>query len=256
MEKEILYYCEKCNQPVYQNYGSGRFCSRKCSNSRTFSVESRMKKSIANSGKIAYSNNAGVKYFKSIDEIPEGYIKGNITISNYTDINDFQNRNKNKKYKPKSYSAKIKSAKPKKLSATKILELNSEYIKNHNDKVMNEYIKYLKECALNKTEQIFNNQFMFAKCASITMDHKRGHEGHVFVHILLAEQLLGRNLTETEIVHHINEDKLDNRFSNYLIFNNKASHARYHYAKYYWLSIDSNKSLQCDRINISLLPIK
>ena len=31
---KILYYCEKCGKPVYEKFGSGRFCSKSCANSR------------------------------------------------------------------------------------------------------------------------------------------------------------------------------------------------------------------------------
>lgn len=92
------------------------------------------------------------------------------------------------------------------------------------------------------------------------MDHLRGHEGHVFVHILLAEALLNRPLTSNEIVHHVNEDKLDNRFDNIYIFDNLASHGRFHHAKLYWLEINEDvlttlkvdKQLIKDKFNIKL----
>lgn len=29
-----LYFCKRCNKPVFENFGSGQFCSRKCANSR------------------------------------------------------------------------------------------------------------------------------------------------------------------------------------------------------------------------------
>ena len=37
------YLCEKCNTLVTVKYGSGRFCSRACANSRTHSVETKQK---------------------------------------------------------------------------------------------------------------------------------------------------------------------------------------------------------------------
>lgn len=42
---DILYYCSKCGKAVYEKYGSGKFCSRKCANSRTFSKETNEKRS-------------------------------------------------------------------------------------------------------------------------------------------------------------------------------------------------------------------
>jgi hypothetical protein len=43
--------CIKCNNEHNGTFGSGKFCSRKCANSREFSEESKLKKSIANKGK-------------------------------------------------------------------------------------------------------------------------------------------------------------------------------------------------------------
>ena len=43
--------CEKCHSKHDGKYGTGRFCSRKCANSRTFSDESKLKKSLAAKGK-------------------------------------------------------------------------------------------------------------------------------------------------------------------------------------------------------------
>ena len=49
------------------------------------------------------------------------------------------------------------------------------------------------------------------------------------VHILLAEQLLGRPLKENEVVHHINGDKRDNRLENLQVMD-RAEHAALHQA--------------------------
>ncbi len=43
--------CEKCKKVHDGTFGSGRFCSRSCANSRIFSKETNIKKSIANKGK-------------------------------------------------------------------------------------------------------------------------------------------------------------------------------------------------------------
>lgn len=45
----ILYYCAKCGKAVEEKFGSGKFCSRSCANSRIFSEESNVKRSISNS---------------------------------------------------------------------------------------------------------------------------------------------------------------------------------------------------------------
>ena len=41
----ILYYCEKCGEPVYNKFGSGRFCSRACANSHIQTDEINAKRS-------------------------------------------------------------------------------------------------------------------------------------------------------------------------------------------------------------------
>lgn len=38
-----MYICEKCGKEVYEKYGSGRFCSRQCANSRTHTQEIKNK---------------------------------------------------------------------------------------------------------------------------------------------------------------------------------------------------------------------
>lgn len=58
--KEVLYICEKCGNKVYEKYGSGRFCSKSCANSRIFSEESKTKISKALKGK-PFTGGSGFK---------------------------------------------------------------------------------------------------------------------------------------------------------------------------------------------------
>lgn len=44
--------CEKCDKEIDGSFGSGKFCSRVCANSRIFSEESRRKKSESNKKRI------------------------------------------------------------------------------------------------------------------------------------------------------------------------------------------------------------
>lgn len=55
-----------------------------------------------------------------------------------------------------------------------------------------------------------------------------GNSGCVYDHILAAEQMLGRSLTSEEVVHHIDENKSNNSFTNLIVFKTRADHSRFH----------------------------
>lgn len=55
-----------------------------------------------------------------------------------------------------------------------------------------------------------------------------GSSGMVYDHILVAEQMLGRDLQSEEVVHHIDKNRSNNSPSNLMVFKTKADHNRFH----------------------------
>ena len=58
--------------------------------------------------------------------------------------------------------------------------------------------------------------------------HARAN-GYVYEHILVAERKIGRQLTGTEVVHHIDRNKLNNSPENLMVFPNQSEHDRFHW---------------------------
>ena len=63
-------------------------------------------------------------------------------------------------------------------------------------------------------------------------DHPRAsaNRGYVFEHDVVMENSIGRNLNKSEIVHHVNEVRADNRIEN-LSLMTRSEHASYHNAQ-------------------------
>lgn len=63
----------------------------------------------------------------------------------------------------------------------------------------------------------------------IARDHPRAsREGYVFEHIIFAEGMIGRCITNEEQVHHMNLDKSDNSLDNLAVLPSLRDHARLH----------------------------
>lgn len=58
--------------------------------------------------------------------------------------------------------------------------------------------------------------------------HRATKDGYVYEHILIAEQKLGRLLNDGEVVHHIDENKMNNSIDNLIVFKTLADHTSYH----------------------------
>lgn len=61
-------------------------------------------------------------------------------------------------------------------------------------------------------------------------DHPKAKakKGYIAEHVLVMEKKLGRHLKKGELVHHINENKLDNRLQNLKLFKNRLEHINFH----------------------------
>lgn len=63
----------------------------------------------------------------------------------------------------------------------------------------------------------------------INKNHPRANEdGQVYVHIIVAEEKLKRNLLPEEIVHHRDLNKLNNEPDNIMVFATKSDHTKFH----------------------------
>ena len=59
--------------------------------------------------------------------------------------------------------------------------------------------------------------------------HPKAREnGSVMLHILVAEKMLGRNLTEQEVIHHIDGNRKNNNENNLMVFATQSDHISYH----------------------------
>ena len=54
------------------------------------------------------------------------------------------------------------------------------------------------------------------------------HDGYMYEHIYVAEQKLGRELTNEEVVHHRDLNRNNNNPNNLIIFKTKADHSSFH----------------------------
>lgn len=59
--------------------------------------------------------------------------------------------------------------------------------------------------------------------------------GYIREHRYVMEQKIGRYLKPTEVVHHLNEIKFDNRIENLELLSGKGEHSSLHLSKNYWL---------------------
>ncbi len=61
--------------------------------------------------------------------------------------------------------------------------------------------------------------------------HKRARNGRVMQSALIAERCLGRELNSKELIHHIDENKLNDNPNNLYLFPSKREHVAFHFSK-------------------------
>lgn len=78
---------------------------------------------------------------------------------------------------------------------------------------------------LNELKKFNNNGYV---SYYIPEHHLAGKSGIVYEHMLMAEELLGRELNDGETVHHKDRDRYNNSLNNLMVFKTNADHAAYH----------------------------
>lgn len=104
----------------------------------------------------------------------------------------------------------------------------------------------------NGRTEIKYGQYMAVKMEN---HHLADKNGYVYVHRLVAEKMLGRDLKLTESVHHIDENKMNNDERNLMVFNSNSDHSAYHNGCWavkiddVWYSIKTqHRCLDCGKI--------
>ena len=58
--------------------------------------------------------------------------------------------------------------------------------------------------------------------------HPLAKKGYVLEHRLVVEKKIGRHLTKEEVVHHLDEDKSNNKIENLMLFPTQKAHSSFH----------------------------
>lgn len=100
----------------------------------------------------------------------------------------------------------------------------------------------------NNNIQLYKNHRIYIKkgyqIINMPEHHLASKTGDVSVHRAVAEEKIGRQLKPEEIIHHIDENKLNNDPNNLMVFASNAEHVKYHMAikynnKYFLKQIDN-----------------
>lgn len=99
------------------------------------------------------------------------------------------------------------------------------------------------------TRRRINARYIFIYCP----EHKKSNkDGYVRLHILVAEQKLGRELIGDECVHHLDLNKHNNNPNNLIVFKTNADHGRFHATG---IKIEVEKNVYISPIQYNKCPI-
>ena len=88
------------------------------------------------------------------------------------------------------------------------------------------------DSSVGRANKNMNNKFLYSigkYYAVYYPTHHRAHvDGCVYEHILVAEQKIGRLLKDSEVVHHIDFNGLNNNPDNLLVLQNTSEHTKLH----------------------------
>lgn len=76
-----------------------------------------------------------------------------------------------------------------------------------------------------RKEFYYTNGYKKIYCPS---NKKANKDGLVFEHIVVAEEILGRELKEKEVVHHKDTNRSNNSPDNLMVFKTSGDHSRFH----------------------------
>lgn len=86
-----------------------------------------------------------------------------------------------------------------------------------------------KPCPDKPSRRVASNGYVLVK---VGKDHHLAHKsGDAYEHRMVAEEILGRRLRQSESIHHINGDRTDNRPENLAVMPSSAHHGLAHRKK-------------------------
>lgn len=185
--------CEWCGKEKKYKYKSTikRFCSHKCSNDYKWAKLRTRKQYIELECPIC-----------------------NKKFQIYS--NDYRVKHRNKIYCSKKCSS---------IALQKGKNINCKYCNKEFYSTRNDFCS--QECARNYRKEHYKHKLYEENGYIVQYINGYNKKGNAKVHRVVMEQYLGRKLNNDEVVHHINEDKKDNRIENLQVMT-REEHSKMH----------------------------